>query len=205
MRRSSPLTPVLPTLCLLNAGPLEAQSPVKLELTAFAGAAVFPGTLAEELLVCEGIVCDRVQDVGMKTGIALGAHAGARLGAWSVEGTVAFAPSSFEGTSTLGSTRSVETNLLLYGVDLLFTLPGENPLMEVFLAGGAGAKTHSPSDGESQTNVMGNLGVGLRVWLSPALALRFEGRDYVSSFEGEGASSLQNDLLFSVGLNLSPG
>jgi hypothetical protein len=42
------------------------------------------------------------------------------------------------------------------------------------------------------------------VWLSPALALRFEGRDYISSFDSEGGSSLQNDLLFSVGLSVSP-
>ena len=204
MRRSSPLVLVVLTLCVATAGPLGAQPAPKLDLTAFAGAAVFPGTLADELLVCEGIVCDRIQDVGMKAGVALGAHAGARFGAWSLEGTLAFAPSSFEGTSTLGPTVSVDTNLILYGVDVLYTLPGENPLMEVFLAAGAGAKTHSPSEGDSQTNVSGNLGVGLRVWLSPMLALRFEGRDYLSSFDSEGGSSLQNDLLFSVGLSISP-
>ena len=204
MRQSSPLALVVFTICLATAGSLEAQAVPKLELTPFAGAVLFPGTLADELLVCEGIVCDRVQDVGMKAGVAFGAHAGARFGGWSVEGTLAYAPSSFEGTSTLGQTVSVDTDLLLYGVDVLYTLPGENPLMELFLAAGAGAKTHSPSEGESQTNVTGDLGVGLRVWLSPILALRFEGRDYVSSFDSEGGSSLQNDLLFSVGLTISP-
>lgn len=204
MRRSSPLALVVLTLCLAAAGPLKAQLVPKLDVTPFAGAVLFPGTLADEVLVCDGIVCDRVSDVGMKAGVTFGAHAGARFGAWSVEGTLAFAPSSFEGNSILGPTRSVDTNLLLYGVDVLYTLPGENPLMELFLAAGAGAKTHSPSQGESQTNVTGNLGVGLRVWLSPSLALRFEGRDYISSFDGEGGSSLQNDLLFSVGLSFSP-
>ena len=205
MRRFRTLALIVLAASLVPSSPLKAQAPMKLDLTAFAGAAVFPTNLADVLLVCEGILCDRVQDVGMKAGVALGAHAGARFGAWSIEGTLAFAPSSFEGTSTLGPTVSVDTNLLLYGVDLLYTIPSDNPLMEVFLATGVGAKTHSPSDGESQTNAMGNLGVGLRVWLSPTLALRFEGRDYISSFEGEGSSSLQNDLLFTVGLSLSPG
>jgi hypothetical protein len=36
------------------------------------------------------------------------------------------------------------------------------------------------------------------------MALRFEGRDYISSFDGEGGSSLRNDLLFTVGLSYSP-
>lgn len=205
MRRFGPSALAVLMTCFLVAPPALAQEPMKMELTAFAGAAVFPGSLADEFLVCEGIVCDRIQDVSMTAGVAFGAHAGARFGPWSVEGTVAFAPSSLEGTSTLGPTVSVDTNLMLYGVDLLYTIPSENPLMEVFLATGLGAKTHSPSDGDGQTNVAGNLGVGLRVWLSPTLALRFEGRDYISSFEGEGESSLQNDLLFTVGLSLSPG
>jgi outer membrane beta-barrel protein len=204
MRRSSPLALVVLAICLPLTQPLAAQGSPKLDITAFAGAAIFPGTLADELLVCEGIVCDRIQDVGMKTGVAFGAHAGARFGAWSVEGTLAYAPSSFEGTSTLGQNVSVNTNLLLYGVDALYTFPSENPLMEFFVAGGVGAKTHSPSDGESQTNLSGNLGVGLRVWLSPTMALRFEGRDYISSYEGLASSSLQNDILFTVGVSFSP-
>ena len=205
MRRFLPLALVALATCLSFAQPLEAQTPVKFELTAFAGAAVFPGTLADDLLVCEEILtCDRIQDVSMKAGVALGAHAGARFGAWSLEGSLAFAPSSFEGTSTLGATRSVDVNLLIYGLDALYTLPTDNPLMEFFLAGGVGAKTHSPSEGESQTNLGGNVGAGLRVWLSPSTALRFEGRDYISSYEGLTGSSLQNDLLITVGIAFSP-
>ena len=121
-----------------------------------------------------------------------------------MEGTLAYAPSSFEGTSTLGPTLSEDMNLLMYGLSLLYTIPSDNPLMEVFLASGIGAKTHSPSEGDAQTNALGNVGLGLRVWLSPSMALRFEGRDYISSFDGEGESSLRNDLLFSVGLSFSP-
>lgn len=205
MRRFRTFALIVLAAGFFTISPVKAQAPMKMDLTAFAGAAIFPGDLADELLVCEGILCDRIQDVGLKAGVALGAHAGARFGDWSIEGTVAFAPSSFEGTSTLGQTVSVDMNLLLYGVNLLYTIPSDNPLMEVFLVTGVGAKTHSPSDGEAQTNVMGNVGVGLRVWLSPTLALRFEGRDYLSSYEGVVGSSLQNDLLFTVGLSLSPG
>ena len=204
MRRSGPLFLFLFALFLSPNQALEAQAPMKMEFTAFAGAMIFPGDLASELLGCMGLVCDRIQDVGMKAGVAVGAHAGARFGPWSVEGTLAFAPSSVEGVSTLGPTVSMDTNLLIYGVDVLYTLPSENPLMEFFLAGGLGAKTHSPADWESQTNVTGNLGGGVRVWMSPTMALRFEGRDYISSFEGEGESKLQNDLLFTVGLSYSP-
>ena len=45
---------------------------------------------------------------------------------------------------------------------------------------------------------------GTEYWLHPSMALRFEGRDYISSFDGEGGSSLRNDLLFTVGLSFSP-
>jgi hypothetical protein len=206
MRRFSPLALVVLTVCLLPTRHLLAQEGMKFEVTPFVGAFVFPGTLADELLVCEEILtCDRIQDVSMKAGVALGAHAGARFGAWSLEGTLAFAPSSFEGTSTLGATRSVDTNLLIYGVDALYTFPSENPLMEFFVVGGIGAKSYSPSEGDGQTSVGGNAGAGLRVWMSPSTAVRFEGRDYISSFDGEGSSKLQNDILFSVGLTISPG
>jgi len=179
---------------------------MKFEITPFVGAAVFPSTLADALTVCEELLtCDRLSDVSMKAGVVMGGHAGARFGAWSVEGSFAFAPASFEGTSTLGATRSVDTNLMIYGLDALYTFPSENPLMEFFAVAGVGAKTYSPSEGDGQTDVAGNLGVGLRVWMSPTLAVRFEGRDYVSSFEGEGSSKLQNDILFAVGLTISPG
>jgi outer membrane beta-barrel protein len=206
MRRFSPLAVLVLVLGLSPTHPLQAQTPMQWDLTAFAGAAVFPGTAADEFLVCEGLVlvCDRIQDATMKAGVALGLHAGARFGAWSVEGSLAFVPTSLEGTSTLGQTVSVDTNVMMYGADLLYTLPGENPLMEVFLATGIGAKTHSPNEGDSQTNVMGNLGAGVRVWLSPSMAVRFEGRDYISSFDGESGSKLRNDLLFTVGLSFSP-
>jgi outer membrane beta-barrel protein len=204
MRRFSYLAPVVLAIGFLPVQPLKAQTPLQLDITPFAGAAVFPGDLADELLLCGGLVCDRIDGVGMKAGVAFGVHGGVRFGAWSVEGTFALVPTSLEGTSIIGQTVSVDTNLTLYGVDLLYTLPTENPLLEVFLAGGAGAKTHSPSDEESQTNVMGNLGAGVRVWLSPSMAVRFEGRDYISSFDSEGGSSLQNDILFSVGLSFSP-
>jgi len=204
MRRFSPLALLLLALGLSPVQPLGAQTPMQLDITPFAGAAVFPGDLADDLLLCEGIVCDRIQGVSMKAGVAFGVHGGVRFGAWSVEGSFALVPTSLEGTSILGQTVSVDTNITLYGVDLLYTLPSENPLLEVFLAGGAGAKTHSPSGEKSQTNLMGNVGAGLRLWLSPSMAVRFEGRDFISSFDGEGSSSLQNDILFTVGLSFSP-
>jgi len=204
MRRISPLALLSLAIGFLPMQTLEAQTPLHLDVTPFAGAAVFPGDLADEFLLCGGLVCDRISQVGMKAGVAFGVHGGVRFGAWSVEGTFALVPTSLEGTSILGQTVSVDTNLTLYGVDLLYTLPSDNPLLEIFLAGGAGAKTHSPTDEESQTNVTGNLGAGLRVWLSPSMAVRFEGRDYISSFDGEGGSSLQNDILFTVGLSFSP-
>lgn len=181
--------------------PVQAQSSPQLDLTPFAGGALFVNDLASDMLVCDG-GCERIQTPKMDNGIAFGAHAGLRFGAWSLEGTAAMVPTSWSGEETGGGQRSVDTSVLILGGNVLYTIPTENQLMEVFLAAGGGIKSHSPDEGDSATNPMGNVGLGLRVFISPSMALRFEGRDYISPYED---GNVQNDLLVTVGLSFSPG
>ena len=166
-------------------------------MTAFAGGALFLSDLADRIVPAgaEGINTPK-----MGNGIVVGGNIGVRFGQLSLEGTLGFIPGSYTGTRTSGSV-SVDTQVLIYGGSLLYTLPSENQLMEVFLAGGAGAKSHSPDIGESQTNVYGSVGGGLRIFVTPTMALRFEVRDYISPFTD---GNLQQDVLITAGLSLSP-
>jgi hypothetical protein len=202
MRRLSAAC-LLATLALLSVQPARGQesegTSITFELTAFAGGALPLSDLADFIVPPGG---ERIENPKMENGVALGAHAGLRFGQLSLEGTFGFIPSSYSGNTT-GGQVSIDTDILLFGGSLLYTLPSSNQLMEIFLAGGAGGKTHSPSEGDSQTNVFGSLGAGLRVFVSPSVALRFEARDYISPFTD---GNLQNDLLITVGLSISfPG
>ena len=192
---------LLVTLARFSVQPTQAQesggSSTTFELTAFAGGALFMSDLAD-FIVPPGE--ERMENPKMGNGVALGAHAGLRFGQVSMEGTLGFIPGSYSGTTT-GGQMSIDTNVMLFGGSLLYTLPSENQLMEVFLAGGAGGKIHSPSEGDSQTNVYGSVGAGLRIFMSQSMALRFEARDYISPYTD---GNLQNDLLITVGLSISP-
>jgi hypothetical protein len=118
-----------------------------------------------------------------------------------VEGSLGFIPGSYSGTTQTGGDRSIDTKVVIFGGSLLYTLPSENQLMEFFLAGGAGGKMHSPEIGDSQTNPYGSVGAGLRIFVTPTTALRFDVRDYISPYTD---GNLQNDVLLTAGLSFSP-
>jgi len=193
---------LLVTLAIFSVQPLQAQdsgqSSTRIEFTAFAGGALFMSELADFIVNCSG--CERVANPKMENGVVVGAHAGLRFGQMSVEGTLGFIPGSYAGTTSSGQ-LSIDTSVMIFGGSLLYTLPSENQLMEVFLAGGAGGKIHSPDVGESSTNPYGSVGVGLRIFVSPSMALRFEARDYISPYTD---GNLQNDFLITAGLSISP-
>ncbi|MFC1791482.1 outer membrane beta-barrel protein [Gemmatimonadota bacterium] len=188
-------------LTLFAVPALEAQNSPQFELTAFAGGALFISDLAGDNYLLPG-TNERYDAPKMDNGIALGGHLGFRFGKVSLEGTLAFIPSSFTGINSSSAQESIDTNVLIYGASLLYTLPSQNQLMDIFLVGGVGAKTHSPDTGDGETNFGGNVGLGLRVWVTPTMALRFEGRDYISPYTD---GNLQNDLIISAGLSIAPG
>lgn len=198
---------LLVTLTLFSVQPVQAQesggSSITFELTAFAGGALFVSDFGSHIVPSAGD--ERVTEPKMENGVVFGAHAGIRFGQVTLEGTFGFVPGSYSGIQSGGQARTLDTNVMLFGGSLLYTLPSENQMMEVFLAAGAGGKTHSPDVGDPQTNIYGSIGGGLRIFISPSMALRLEARDYISPYDlSDVDGNLQNDLLITVGLSISP-
>ena len=198
---------LLVTLALFSVQPVQAQESqggsTAFELTAFAGGALFVSNLGSHIIPSAGD--ERVTEPKMENGVVFGAHAGLRFGQVSLEGTFGFVPGSYSGIQSGGQARTLDTNVMLFGGSLLYTLPSENQMMEVFLAAGAGGKTHIPDIGDSQTNIYGSIGGGLRIFISPSMALRLEARDYISPYAlPDVDGNLQNDILLTVGLSISP-
>lgn len=193
---------LLSAVCLiLPTESVRAQASGGVEISGFIGGAVFTTSLAGEDFLLEGTIL-RFDDPELKGGLALGAHVGYAFGQVAVEGTVMHIPTALSGGDILGVRATVDTNVLIYGVNVLYTLPSQNQLMDVFLTAGLGVKAYSFEAGDSQTNFGGNIGAGLKVWITPAMALRFDGRDYISPFKN---GNLQNDLVLSMGLTFAPG
>ncbi len=174
----------------------------KFEITAFAGGALFVSDLADRIVVYPG--AEGINQPKMDNGVVLGGNLGLRFGQVSLEGSFALVPGAYSGSNTSGQ-QKIDTNLMVFGGNVLYTLPSDNPLMEVFLAGGAGAMKYDSSDHPNaetnQTNAYGSLGGGLRIFVTPSMALRFEARDYISPFTD---GNLQNDIFLTAGLSFSP-
>ena len=199
-------------LCLLlPLPPLSAQGP-DLELSGFVGASLFLSDLSPGRDATFGT--STVQDLIQyhESSFAVGGRLGVDLGPVTVEGTVAYFPTEIttEGNTTFSSDQTI----LLFGADLLLE-KDVSPFLGLFLAGGVGMKTYSsddpfpeiglsPSGFESGSDVMFDVGGGLRLGLFQSAAIRLDVRDYISSFEVAGASEMQHDLLVSVGLSWRP-
>ena len=198
---------------LLAAGvtPASAQRGPSIELSPFAGAVLPAGDLPERFVFSDdvastaefgGVEFDEALVVGGNAAIWLTS----RLG---IEGTFAYAPMTL--TTTSDGVDAGELDLYTYGVNVSLRRPSASgPLrrMTPFLTAGIGGKTydHGVEDVGVETDLMWNVGAGLNVRLTPALALRFEARDYMSSFDPEVAtfdSELQHDVLLTTGLSFT--
>lgn len=190
--------------------PNVVSAQARVEVTAFAGAAVFASDLTD---VFGG---DQIVQ-SLDNAIAFGAHVGARFSSFSIEGTAAIVPTDLISESAaLGVAPSVSQTVLMLGVDVLYDLGGE--AFEPFLAAGVGIKSYSADDPlsppgfESGIDPAFNIGVGGRLWITESAAIRIDLRDYISTFDafdlipdsGEDAK-LQNDLLLTVGISFTSG
>lgn len=135
------------------------------------------------------------------------AFAGAQLGLEihpnvTLVGSFAWAPSE-------DVTRSAANDVDIYQYDVGAELSATRRLggmwsLRPFVGLGAGGRTYSYRDLEldTQTNFVGYGALGAELQAG-RIALRLEGRDYVSAFEGlDGleASSTRNDLSFAAGI-----
>lgn len=104
-----------------------------------------------------------------------------------------------------------DVNIYFYHLNLTVNLGEGDQRVRPFITFGGGAITYDPEEffPESGTDVMGNVGLGVRTRLSPRTALRVQLIDYISSFDAFEPTirggSFQNDLLFRAGVSLFIG
>ena len=137
---------------------------------------------------------------------------GVDLGAVTVEGMFAYVPTEI---ATVGNTtHAADQTIILAGADLLLRKE-VNPFFGVFLAGGIGIKSSSSDDPfgelqlqpigfESGTDFIFDFGAGAWLDLTESTALRFDVRDYISSFDVLEESTTQHDVLVTLGLSWRP-
>ena len=201
MFRRLTLTAVLLTSL---AAPLPGQ--VQVGLSGFAGGFLPMGELFEELRLAG----QRVANVSQEAGPVIGGRVTVWKSRFAVDAEVGYAFSNVDLPSSiiemgLDNSASVFVGSLnvLY---VIFQAPF-SPL-RIYVSGGGGLVSRSGDFFdifEGTTDVAGTLGIGLRFGLGRATQLRFDVRDYISSFAPtrgveEFDSRLQNDVIATIGL-----
>ncbi|MGI9627915.1 MAG: outer membrane beta-barrel protein [Longimicrobiales bacterium] len=177
----------------------QAQERGKVEFQPFVGAILFNQNLVGE---------DNADLIKLNDQVFLGGTLGIWFGRVGVEGIVGYSPTNVETVDVTGTvTASSNQGYLIYGGDVLFQA-AQGPSADFLVLGGIGMKSYSANSElglESQTDFTYNFGIASHVWARENLALRFEVRDFISSYEGPLVSNTQHDLFFSVGLSVFMG
>ncbi len=189
------------------AAPLHAQ--VNVGLSGFVGGYLPMGDLFDELRLAGRLIAN----VGHDPGPLLGGRLSVSLSRFAVEAEAGYAFSDVDLPSAvvnLGLDNGASVFLGSLNVHYEIFQAPFSPL-SIYVSGGGGVVSHSGDffdmfDGT--TDVAGILGVGLRYGLGRAMQLRFDVRDYISSFapsRGTEAfdSELQNDIVATVGLQFA--
>jgi hypothetical protein len=186
------------------ATPLRGQ--VQVGLSGFAGGILPMGELFEELRLAG----QRVANVSQEPGPVIGGRVTVWMSRFGVDAEMGYAFSNVDLPSSivemgLDNSASVFVGSLnvLY---VIFEAPF-SPL-RIYVSGGGGLVSRSGDFFdifEGTTDVAGTLGIGLRFGLGRATQLRFDVRDYISSFAPtrgveEFDSRLQNDVIATIGL-----
>lgn len=195
-------------------GSARAQIPVDFEASAFAGGTWFltdpPGQFAvpsakdaPPLFVTDGTYRDY---------FTAGVTAGFRFyDNYGVEGFFAWTPTRLSAVSGLEAQGGkMDANSFMYGGNVLYHVTQLSPTVQPFIGVGIGGETMSyePQGWQRHTALQGNALVGANVWLTEGLALRFDVRDCISTWEshlGGVEDTTENDLMLSVGFNFKAG
>jgi hypothetical protein len=186
------------------AAPLHGQ--VQVGLSGFAGGLLPVGELFDELRLAGRIVANVSQDPGP----VVGGRVTVWMSRFAVEAEAGYGFSKVDLPSTIVELGLDNSASLFVGslnvMYVIFQAPF-SPL-SIYVSGGVGLVGHSGDFYdifEGTTDIAGTLGFGLRFGLGRATRLRFDVRDYVSSFapargEEEFDSRLQIDVVATVGL-----
>ena len=202
------------------AGSAAAAQGQTLELSPFAGGALF----LQDAVVCEaGSSCLGQPSADELTrrldnAIAFGAHVGVRWDRIALEGSVVFVPTDM--TTAVGTVESSGSqSLVIYSAAVRLDVPMQR-FVDGFLVVGGGLKQYTQDDPlteigfseqyEPGTDPMFTAGAGVFMEIGQRTAIRVEGRNNMSKFDGFDATSQagtrerwQHDLILSVGLTIS--
>jgi opacity protein-like surface antigen len=186
----------------------EAQSPVGVELTPYAGYMHF-GDLFE---------FDNGTELSMKDAALFGVQGGVRLGqSWALLGNLGYVKSQFtnEFPSAPSQNVSPDVGVFLMDAALQYRLPIYGPVSPFIQGGVGGIKYTFDTDdiqGQGSTDVAFNAGIGADVQLSRTLGLRVMAKDYITNLSWDDLNDVQADddidgntahnLGFSLGLKI---
>ena len=212
---------------------LLALAPSSLAAQTTVGLSAFGGVYLPTADLFDGVVpIDTFGPSSLKFKQKMGWTLGARVAVWpspriGIEAEAAYVSSDVEGDfivavggQLMPVSGTEKGNLFLGSLNFVYALikPPLEPLA-ITVSGGVGLVSRGGdawNNFEDTSDIAGVLGLGLKYGIAKALWLRFDLRDYISSFEEKNLSAvaiqgsgskLQNDLLVVVGVEwfLTPG
>jgi hypothetical protein len=205
------LTLVATTLGLL-ATPASGQ--VKVGLSAFAGAYLPTNDLFDSVRLRPDTSSLIITNLGVEPALLLGGRVTVRFQRFSVEAEAGYAFTRLDIPSVLVNAGFPDdASVVLGSLNLLYDLyqAAFSPL-SIHLSGGAGFVARGGEFLDSfdgTTDLAAVIGAGFRYGLSPVVFLRFDLRDYISSFAAKASSGFQfesktqNDLVGTVSVEFS--
>jgi len=206
-RRRRNLLPSLPLLMLLPAFlmlmPTGAGAQERAEETRADDATSslrFTGELVQGGLTQSSAPATSLAGTSATIGGALGVRLNDRV---TLRGSVLFAESDLNGAP--GSPFVGRTaDLWYYDAEVLVDLPVTvlDERIAPYVIGGVGARTFDIGGIGTETDIAGAFGAGveLKVDRNDVWAISVEVRDFVSPFDRRGVSTLQHDLMWTIGL-----
>lgn len=206
----SHLTILVTAIGLAIAAPLAAQQPnVRFQVTPSIGGGLMLSDLPSSYrLTADGSTLTELDGGVLDDALALGLTGGVRIGdRFGIEADLRYLPTTVNAYSA-GSRTVSDANVFLLGGNLSLFLPVGSGRIEPFLTAGAGAKVYDPDyeGADTESDFAVNFGGGANLRLTPAVALRVDVRDYVSSLDPDMSgldSEIQHDLLLSTGLTFT--
>ncbi|MGD8698436.1 MAG: outer membrane beta-barrel protein [Gemmatimonadales bacterium] len=197
-------------LALSSAAPLDGQ--VRVGLSALLGG-YLPATNLFESVRLGDADQPIILNLGHEPGIVGGGRLTVRLSRLALEAEAGYVLSNLDIPSAVADEVPSDASIFLASLSALYDIYRApfSPL-SIYLLGGGGLVARSGElfdTLEGTTDLAGVLGLGLRFGLEPAVFLRFDLRDYISSWAPRAPdgfqfdSTLQNELIGTVAVEFS--
>jgi hypothetical protein len=193
-----------------TASSLDGQ--VRVGLSAFLGGYLPAGNLFESVRLGD-VEQPIILNLGHEAGLVGGGRLTLRLSHLAVEAEAAYAASDLDIPRAVEDGVPSDASIFLGSLNVLYDIYRApfSPLT-IYLSGGGGLVARSGAAFdllEGTADLAGTLGLGLRFGLSPAVFLRFDLRDYISSWAPRAEdgfqfdSQLQNELIGTIAVEFS--